>query len=73
MKLENQEIQSILEDITKEDPWQLRIGKLYTLYLFAEGIEGKNLVQGRIRKLTDELLKEESEICRYNSMALYYL
>lgn len=73
MKLENQEIQSILEDITKEDPWQLRVGKLYTLYLFAEGIEGKNLVQGRIGKLADELAKEESEICRYNAMALYYL
>lgn len=67
------ELQSILSDITEEDSWSLRIGKLYTYYLYAEGMEGKNLVQKQISRMADSLVREESEICRYNAMALYYL
>lgn len=73
IKLEDSELQSILSDITEEDPWPLRIGKLYTYYLYAEGAEGKNLVQKEISSMAENLVKEESEICRYNAMALYYL
>lgn len=72
-KQEDWEIQSILSDITEEDPWQLRIGKLYTYYLYAEGAEGKALVEKQIGKMVGNLVKEESDICRYNTMALYYL
>ena len=51
----------------------LRIGKLYTYYLYAEGAEGKALVEKQIGKMLGNLVKEESDICRYNTMALYYL
>ena len=73
IKLGDGEVQSILSDITEEDPWQLRIGKLYTYYLYAGGTEGKNLVQKQISSLAADLVREESEICQYNAMALYYL
>lgn len=73
IKTVNQEVQDVLEDITDNDPWQLRIGQLYILYLFAEGPEGKIYLQDYINELAEKLQKEESGICQYNAMALYHL
>ena len=73
IKTVNQEVQDVLEDITDNDPWQLRIGQLYILYLFAEGADGKIYLQDYINELAETLQKEEPGICQYNATALYYL
>ena len=67
------ELEEVLREIGPESPWQLRLGKLFLLYLFAEGEEGKNQVQRALEDTVEDLKKEESEVCRYNTTALYYL
>lgn len=63
----------LFDMITPDSPWQLQMGVLFLLYLFVEGTDGKGLVSDRMQTLVQSLQAEESEICRYNAMALYYL
>lgn len=72
-RIQPQELEEVLREIGPESPWQLRLGKLFLLYLFAEGEEGKNQVQRALEDTVEDLKKEESEVCRYNTTALYYL
>lgn len=72
-RIQSQELEEVLREIGPESPWQLRLGKLFLLYLFAEGEEGKNQVQRALEDTVEDLKKEESEVCRYNTTALYYL
>lgn len=67
------ELEEVLREIGPESLWQLRLGKLFLLYVLAEGEEGKNQVQMFLEDAVEDLKKEESEVCRYNTMALYYL
>ena len=39
-RIQPQELEEVLREIGPESPWQLRLGKLFLLYLFAEGEEG---------------------------------
>lgn len=59
--------------ITLDSIWQHRMGVLFLLYLFVEGTDGKELVDNKMQILVRSLQGEESEICRYNATALYYL
>lgn len=59
--------------ITPDSIWQHRMGVLFLLYLFVEGTDGKELVDNKMQMLVRSLQGEESEICRYNATALYYL
>ncbi len=72
-RIQLQELEEVLREIGPESLWQLRLGKLFLLYLFAEGEEGKNQVQRALEDTVEDLKKEESEVCRYNTTALYYL
>ena len=72
-RIQLQELEAVVREIGPESPWQLRLGKLFLLYLFAEGEEGKNRVQSILEAAVEDLKKEESEVCRYNTTALYYL
>ena len=72
-RIQPQELEEVLREIGPESLWQLRLGKLFLLYLFAEGEEGKNQVQRALEDTVEDLKKEESEVCRYNTTALYYL
>lgn len=59
--------------IIPDSIWQHRMGVLFLLYLFVEGTDGKELVDNKMQMLVRSLQGEESEICRYNATALYYL
>ena len=72
-RIQPRELEEVLREIGPESLWQLRLGKLFLLYLFAEGEEGKNQVQRALEDTVEDLKKEESEVCRYNTTALYYL
>ena len=65
-----------LEDMpeTAEDTlWQIRLGVMYLAYLFADGEAPQDHVRKYIREMATSLVNEESQICRWNARALYYL
>lgn len=65
-----------LEDMpeTAEDTlWQIRLGVMYLAYLFADGEAPQDHVRKYIREMATSLANEESQICRWNARALYYL
>lgn len=56
-----------------EEPWPVRLGRMYLGYLQADEKEQGDLVQAHVRKYQRSLEKEEVEVCRWNTRALYYL
>ena len=74
-RLRNQEgeFRSAMDEILEESPWQLRMGKLYFLFLSAENGQMESRERTLCEQLWMSLMKEENEVCRYNGMALYYL
>lgn len=62
-----------LPETYEDTPWQIRLGKMYLAYLFADGDEPQYHARKYIKETADSLGKEESRVCRWNARALYYL
>lgn len=62
-----------MPEITENTPWQIRLGIMYLIYLFADEEMPQENVRKYIRALAVSLGKEEAQVCRWNSRALYYL
>ena len=56
-----------------QSSWKIRVGILFLMYLFVEGSREKGIISEKMGPLLESLKHEEDEICRYNSMSLYYL
>ena len=69
----SEELRGLLDEIGEESHWQLRMGKLYLMFLLSEGGEVSSQNRDQCEKLWQSLVGEEDVICRYNGMALYYL
>lgn len=63
----------VLEEGTEDEPWMVRLGRMYLGYLLADEKDQWDLVQASVRKYQRSLEKEEIEVCRWNTRALYYL
>ena len=63
----------VLEEGNEDEPWMIRLGRMYLGYLLADEKDQWDLVQASVRKYQRSLEKEEIEVCRWNTRALYYL
>lgn len=54
-------------------PWTIRMGYLYQAYLYADTSDAGRMEKDYIRSLAISLEKEETDICRWNARALYFL
>lgn len=63
----------LMEESDGEDPWPERLGKMYLAYLLADDKEQAEMARKSIREHERTLEKEETDVCRWNTRALYYL
>lgn len=73
VSMRNKNRLEMLPESDTDTPWQIRLGLMYLAYLFYEEETAKNNVQKYIRETAESLLKEESQVCRWNARALLYL
>ena len=63
----------MLAEADEGEHWTVRLGRMYLAYLLADEKEQDETVKERIRRYVRELEKEEADVCRWNSRALFYL
>ena len=66
------ELTETLAEIGTDSPWQLRLGKLYLLYLLSAQDEPEE-ARRDMEELAQSLLGEESQSCRFHAFVLYRL
>lgn len=63
----------VLKESGEDEAWPVRLGRMYLAYLLADEKGQGELVQASIHYYAESLQKEEVEVCRWNTRALYYL
>ena len=63
----------MLPEADENSPWQVRLGLMYLAYLFYDEETAKYNVRQFITETAEQLQKEESQVCRWNARALFYL